>query len=132
MPQSQHMHLLAYRIAHVVLSIAFFLMLGLAGLYPAALAADRARPQIDPQLQRPLDIPLERLERPERMPANSMKPIDLNTATAEQLVTLPGINVTLAQQIIESRPYRGKTDLLHKHILSDTAYDRIKYLITVE
>lgn len=42
------------------------------------------------------------------------------------------MNVTLAQQIIEGRPYRSKTDLLHKHILSDNAYDRIKNLIAIE
>jgi DNA uptake protein ComE-like DNA-binding protein len=50
----------------------------------------------------------------------------------EQLAALPGMSATVAQQIIEGRPYHSKTDLLHKHILSDTAYDRIKYLITVE
>lgn len=88
--------------------------------------------QIDPQLQRPLDIPLERLERPLQSPAGPIKPIDLNRASIEQLVALPGMSVTLAQQIIEGRPYHSKTDLLHKHILSDNAYDRIKNLIAVE
>jgi predicted DNA-binding helix-hairpin-helix protein len=126
MSQSQRLHLLVYRIAHVVLSVAFFLMLGLTGLSPAALAADRARPQIDPQLQRPFDIPLERLERQFRTR------IDINTATVEQLVALPGMNATLAQQIIEGRPYRSKTDLVQRHILSDAAYDRIKQLIAIE
>ncbi|MBI3806800.1 MAG: helix-hairpin-helix domain-containing protein [Nitrospirae bacterium] len=107
-------------------------MLGLTGLYPVALAADRARPQIDPQLQRPPDIPLERLDRPQRTPPNLIKPIDLNTASIEQLAALPGMSATLAQQIIEGRPYRHKTDLVQKHILSDAVYDRINNLITIE
>jgi DNA uptake protein ComE-like DNA-binding protein len=114
------------------LSASFSLMLGLACLYPVALAADRTRPPIDPQLQRPPDIPLERLERPRRTPAGPIKPIDLNTASIEQLVALPGISATLAQQIIEGRPYNAKTDLAQKHILSDAAYDRIQNLITIE
>jgi competence protein ComEA len=88
--------------------------------------------QIDPQLQRPLDIPLERLERPLQTPAGPIKPIDLNRASIEQLVALPGMSVTMAQQIIEGRPYHDMTELMQRHILSNNAYDRIKNLITVE
>ena len=132
MLQSQHLHLLVYRVAPVIFSIAFFLMLGLADICPVVLAADRAWQQIDPQLQRPLDIPLERLERPLRTPTDRIKPIDLNRASIDQLFTLPGINTTMAQQIIEGRPYRDKADLAQKHILSDAAYDRIKQLIAIE
>ena len=132
MPQSHPLHRLVYRVARVMLSVAFFLMLSLTWLYPVALAADRTRPQIDPQLQRPLDIPLERLERPLRTPPGPLQPINLNTASIEQLVALPGINATLAQQIIAGRPYHGKTDLVQRHILSDAEYDRINNLITIE
>jgi hypothetical protein len=132
MPQLQSLYLLVYRVAHVGLSIAFFLMLGLAWLYPVALAADRTRQQIDPQLQRPPDIPLERLDRPRRTPPSLIKPIDLNTASIEQLIALPGMSATLAQQIIAGRPYFDKTDLVRKHILSDAEYDRIKNVIAIE
>jgi hypothetical protein len=132
MPRLQRLHLLVYRVVQVMLSLAFSLILSLTYLCPVAFAADRTRPQIDPQLQRPLDIPLERLERPVRTPTDRVKPIDLNTASLEQLVALPGMNATLAQQIIEGRPYRNKTDLAHKHILSDAVYDRIKQLITID
>jgi hypothetical protein len=33
---------------------------------------------------------------------------------------------------LQRPPYYGKTDLVHKHILSNAAYDRIKSLITIE
>jgi DNA uptake protein ComE-like DNA-binding protein len=107
-------------------------MLSLACLCTGAFAADRTGPQIDPQLQRPMDIPLERLERPLRTPAGPIKPVDLNRALIEQLASLPGMSVTLAQQIIEGRPYHSKTELIQRHILSDTAYDRVRNLIAVE
>jgi DNA uptake protein ComE-like DNA-binding protein len=107
-------------------------MLSLTCLCTVAFAADRTRPQIDPQLQRPLDIPLERLERPLQTPAGPIKPIDLNRASIEQLAALPGMSVTLAQQIIEGRPYHDKTELIQRHILSDAAYDRVRNLIAVE
>ena len=132
MLRSQHFYCLVCRIAHVWLSLVFFLMLSLAWLCPVALAADRTRPQIDPQLQRPLDIPLERLERPLRTAPAPIKPVNLNTASIEQLVTLPGINAAMAQQIVEGRPYQAKSDLADKHILSDATYDRIKSFIAVE
>jgi hypothetical protein len=132
MPRLQRLWFLLCQIAHIGLSFAFFLMVGLAWLCPVALAADRSRQQIDPQLQRPPDIPLERLDRPQRIPPSLIKPIDLNTASIEQLAALPGMSATMAQQIIEGRPYRDKTDLVQKHILSDAAYDRINNLITIE
>jgi DNA uptake protein ComE-like DNA-binding protein len=132
MPQSPRLCCFVCQGKHVWFPIAYLLILGLICLGTVAFAADRARPQIDPQLQRPLDIPLERLERPLQTPAGPIKPVDLNWASIEQLIALPGMSVTLAQQIIEGRPYHSKTELIQRHILSDTAYDRVRNLIAVE
>ena len=57
------------------------------------------------------------------------KLIDINSATTEQLKTLPGINDAYAQQIVEGRPYRVKTDLVRKSIIPQAAYNKIASLV---
>ncbi len=61
--------------------------------------------------------------------APASKLIDINSATVEQLKTLPGINDGLAQKIVEGRPYRVKTDLVRKKIIPQAAYNKIAGLV---
>lgn len=53
-------------------------------------------------------------------------PLDLNSATEKHLTTLPGIDEATAQKIIAARPYKRKDELVHKKILEDAQYERIK------
>jgi len=63
---------------------------------------------------------------PEKKEAATASLIDLNTATKEQLMTLPGIGDALAQKIIEGRPYVKKDQLKVKKIVPEANYDKIK------
>jgi DNA uptake protein ComE-like DNA-binding protein len=56
---------------------------------------------------------------------------DLNNATKEQLMTLPGINEADADRIIGARPYNRPDDLVTRHIISKKKYDRVSDLLKV-
>ena len=56
---------------------------------------------------------------------------DLNNATKEDLITLPGINEADADHIIAGRPYKRPDDLVTRHIISKKKFDRISDLLKV-
>ena len=52
--------------------------------------------------------------------------LDINSATKEQLETLPGIGDAYAQKIIAGRPYSRKDQLVAKNVVPQATYDKIK------
>ena len=52
--------------------------------------------------------------------------IDINHATLNELLKVPGITSSWAGRIVRFRPYRTKADLLNRGIVSAAVYDRIK------
>jgi len=54
------------------------------------------------------------------------KTVNLNTATEDQLITLPGVTHTRAERVIAGRPYDDPHDVVTRHILSEEEYKRIK------
>ncbi len=58
--------------------------------------------------------------------------VDLNSASKQTLMTLPGITETSAQKIIANRPYKTKADLTQKKVISPDAYSKIEARINVK
>ena len=59
-------------------------------------------------------------------------PLDINTASAKQLETLPGMTPEMAGKIVEHRPYTSTRDLVGKRVLSSAEFDRVKGQIIVK
>jgi DNA uptake protein ComE-like DNA-binding protein len=94
----------------LALLIALVFLVGLGDL-PAAWAQAKDAPK---------------KEAPAKAAEKKKAPLDLNTASAEDLQTLPGIGDAYAKKIIENRPYKRKDELVQKKILPQATYDKIK------
>ena len=63
---------------------------------------------------------------------NRNQQVDLNSASREQLVSLPGMNSAEAEQVIAGRPYKDPGELMTRHIMSKAEYDRISDRVTAK
>ncbi len=57
--------------------------------------------------------------------------ININTASLEQIDTLPGIGQKYGQSIIEHRPYSDKQELVSKGAISQSLFEKIKDRISI-
>jgi DNA uptake protein ComE-like DNA-binding protein len=60
------------------------------------------------------------------------KPLDLNTATKEQFLSLPGVTAAEADRVIAERPYNEPGELVTRRIMSKTEYDKIADRVTAK
>jgi DNA uptake protein ComE-like DNA-binding protein len=52
--------------------------------------------------------------------------IDINHASVDELLKIPGMTHSWAGRIVRFRPYRTKQDLLEHGVVTSQVYDRIK------
>src|SRR4029077_6387664 len=104
-----------------------------------AKATERLKPAIE-SAGRKLDQAAEKTAQEARAAAQGVKegwtrdahaPVDLNSASENELRELPGITGSEARKIIHGRPYRDKMELVTRGILSGSSYIKIQDEITV-
>src|SRR5436309_7111791 len=93
-------------------------MLSLVLLLP--LTADLALAQLRSQR-----LPTTPPTFPQKKSSEKTDLLDINSASKQELTTLPGIDETLAQRMIDSRPYKKKNELKKRKIVPENVYKQI-------
>jgi competence protein ComEA len=60
------------------------------------------------------------------------KPLDLNSATRDQLMSLPGVDDAAADRIVAGRPYSESDELVRRRIVSRGEFDKIADRVSVK
>jgi DNA uptake protein ComE-like DNA-binding protein len=101
-------HAMALKIARI---LAVFALTGLIGFSVPATG---------------LSAPPAKTEKPGSAANAAGDLLDINSASVEQVQTLPGIGEAYSKKIVENRPYKGKDELVRKKVIPQATYDKIK------
>ena len=57
--------------------------------------------------------------------------VDLNSASQDALMGLEGIGEVRADAIVRARPFKAKTELVERHIIPESLYEKLADKVTV-
>ena len=109
------------------LTLASLVALGL--ITATAAHAQSTAPAAKPAAQTTTAKPAAKPAAPK---AAKVEMVDLNTATRDQLVALPGIGETYADAIIKARPFKSKSELVSKKVITAAAYKKVRALVVAK
>jgi competence protein ComEA len=121
-----------------VLSFSILMALVLALTLPMAARAQGSAPESatvqngtqaapDAAKKEEPKAPVKKASKKKAMPA--AEKVDINTASKEDLMKLPGIGEDTAEKIIAGRPYKSKSELLSKKMMGKAAYSKVSHMI---
>jgi DNA uptake protein ComE-like DNA-binding protein len=110
----------------MLLGAAAAVLLGLAGLAGPAMAKSPAPAASSQAPHSSADAKGADAKGSSGTSTPATAPIDINSASRDELKTLPGIGDARADAIIKNRPYRGKNELADKKIVPQNVYNDIK------
>ncbi len=100
----------------IALLCVLFLAVAVAGVTPVDAQATKSAPAKDTKAP----------AKDAKAPAKKAGPMDINTASEDELKTLPGIGEAYAKKIVDNRPYKRKDELVSKNIVPKATYDKVK------
>jgi competence protein ComEA len=74
-------------------------------------------------------LAMPQLSEKPRMTSQPEMRVDLNSASVEELLQVPGMTRSWAGRIVRFRPYHAKNELLDRGVVTSEVYSRIKEYI---